>query len=154
MSEEADGSDGVINGEVSVGGGWWLELPRAYGLDYDEDDLLVLERSVVRVQPEVFAVDGGEQAEAIVDELVSEAVTAAPGRLQDLGRLTGRGWVGRWCAGPAVHGEDEFELLAALAATPPDDDGTVLNLTIHHVGATMGDEARWLVEHAAHRAAY
>ncbi len=137
----------TVNGELSLSSGWWVRVPREYGLDYDEAGAVLLQRPPILVRPRVVSFDPSRMTRPVADiatGIVADTVAGSGGRLVDRGAVTGTGWHGGYCDGPLDR--DEFELIACLGAA-----GTILNLAITYVGSHIGDEARWIMEHVVHR---
>jgi hypothetical protein len=142
-------ADDTVDGELSLSAGWWVRVPQEYGLAYEEDGSVVLQRSVILVRPQVVSFDASRLTEpeaAIAAGIVSDTVDGSAGRLQDHGAVSGEGWQGGWCDGVLDPERDEYELIAALAAK-----GTILNLAITYLGSHTGDEARWILDRVVHR---
>jgi hypothetical protein len=142
-------TDETIDGELSLGGGWWVRVPQTYGLGYDEDGSVLLQRKVILVRPQVVTFDATrlEQPEsAVASSIIDDTVDGSGGRLHNHGAVSGDGWRGGWCDGPLDSEHDEHELIASLGAS-----GTILNLGITYLGVHTGDEARWILDHVVHR---
>jgi hypothetical protein len=142
-------ADDTVDGELSLSAGWWVRVPQEYGLAYDEDGSVVLQRSVILVRSQVISFDASRLTEpeaAVAAGIVSDTVDGSAGRLNDHGAVSGEGWQGGWCDGLLDSERDEYELIAALGAK-----GTILNLAITYLGAHTGDEAHWILDHIVHR---
>lgn len=138
-----------VDGDLSLGGGWWLRLPRSYLLDYDDEGSVVVHRETVRIAPQVVSFDPANMNEpvlAVVAGIIEDTIADADGALAGIGEVAGEGWRGHACEGLTDREAEEFRLVASLGAS-----GTILNLDIRYLHAHTGDEARWLVEHVAHR---
>jgi hypothetical protein len=141
-------ADETIDGELSLGAGWWVRVPQPYALNYENDGSVVLERGPILVRPRVISFDASKLTEPeaeIAARVVSDTVDGSGGRLRGHETVRGEGWQGAWCDGPLDPARDEHELIASLAAP-----GTLLNLSMTYLGAHTGDEARWVLDHVAH----
>jgi hypothetical protein len=142
-------ADETIDGELSLGSGWWVRVPQPYVLNYEDGNSVVLERGPIIVRPHVVSFDASRLTEpesAIAAGIISDTVDSSGGRLRAYETVRGEGWQGAWCDGPLDPAQDEHELIASLAAP-----GTLLNLSVTYLGAHTGDEARWVLDHVAHR---
>lgn len=140
----------MVEGELSLGSGWWLQLPQPFQLSYDDEEgAVVLQTAVMFVQPQVFTFDAGDMTEPvgqIATGIVADTVADSSGELSLLGSLTGPGWSGSWCGGRTDAEADEYQVTASLGAGQ-----TILNLTIAYLGSQTEEQAHWLVQHTVYR---
>lgn len=134
----------LVDGEIGIGDGWFLNLDETYIAEEHDDGSISFSQELRMVLPQTISWDPTSTT-LTSEQILMDQIDKLRTELTDLGPVTGRGWVGHLFRQAIDPQNGEYELIAPLAA-----EGTLLNLGVRFIGPDEEDGARRVVEAVVH----
>lgn len=138
----------LVDGEIGIGDGWFLNLDEPYFGEEDDDGVLSFTQALRAVLPQTISWDPTSTAltaNQLLADTVDDLRNDAESDMTDLGAISGKGWTGHLFREAVDPKSGEYQLLAPLCAT-----GTLLNLAVRYVGPEEEDGARRVIAAVVH----
>jgi hypothetical protein len=134
----------LVDGEIGIGDGWFLNLDEPYFAAEDDDGNISFSQELRMILPQTISWDPTSTT-LTSEQILMDQIDTLGTELTDLGPISGKGWVGRLFREPIDPESGEHQLIAPLAA-----ESTLLNLAVRFIGPDEEDGARRVIEAVVH----